>query len=273
MAQQDKVSSVLKKVIIFILSLNILFALLQAGIFMVANQSTFLIVSLVKILVSATFIYFIVKKGHTIYLILAGFSGLSITSTFRQLSSLQTTFDKFLVSYDFITITFIIVSSLLIYLKTASSKNKLVFVLRALNKKEIPFWSPATFFALGLSCVLITLSLFLPFGLLENKETKLVSLMLNSMSVFSLFLLLSVIFAVYSIAKKSYLKSYLASIFVGGFLLLTMDKYQAIVGKPYLFGQNILTFAALLCVLIFASGIFVIAGAVLKKDYFKHSKY
>ncbi len=272
MLKFDKVSA-LKKIIIILLAINILFSLGQAGSFLVLGQPTFLIVSLIKILISSAFIYFIVKGSSKVFLILAAFAGLSIASSFRAIGALQTTLDKSLFFYDLASITLIILASLYIYFKIVPSKSKIFVALKNLNNKEVPFWSSATFFVLGVSCALIALSLFLPFGIIENKEANLINLFLGSWSLFLILLSLSLIFAVYAIVKKSYLKSFLSSIFLGIFLLLTIDKYQGMVEKVALLGQDILVFASLACLLIFTSGIFIIAEAILNKDYFKHSKY
>ena len=80
-------------------------------------------------------------------------------------------------------------------------------------------------------------------------------------------------FSFIAIYQKSYLKTYISSIFLAVFLIITIDTYQEVVGKPYLSAVDFLAVAFIGLLMIFLVGLYVLWGAFMNKDYFKLSKY
>ncbi len=169
---------------------------------------------------------------------------------------------------------FVVAISLIIIYRNRTNKSKFQIALSNLNKREVIFWGPATFIVLGIICILIIFTTFLvPFGYVQNNGKTLFDLMKIHFSIFPILIFISIPITFYSIYKKSYLKSYASAILLAISLVITIDTYQKVVGKPYLSAVNFFAFAFICLVLIFIVGLFVVLGVLMNKDYFKLSKY
>jgi hypothetical protein len=269
----DKINDVWTKVMLFFLGMNILVTLIYGGDVLIGGESLLISIMLVKIIILAVLFYLVYKKKSGVFYIIVSLSLLSLPSSIKTLSQLQG-FSLGLAIYDIVSLIVLIIVSVILIWKSQYEKPSVRETFKNLNNKEVIFWGLGSFILLMLSVLLaLFAAFFLPFGTLEQTHVSLLELILQFPSIFPVITILSMIFSVYSVVKKSFMKAYLSSIGMGLLLLLTLNHYQGFVIKPFLSGVNYFAFAALSCLIIFLVGIYVIISALLNKDYFNMSKY
>jgi hypothetical protein len=77
----------------------------------------------------------------------------------------------------------------------------------------------------------------------------------------------------FSVIRKSWLSCWIGISCLDVGLLLVLDFYQGVVGKPYLISANVLAISGTLGIVAFIVGLFIVTAAFLDKEYFRLSNY
>lgn len=128
-----RLGKALIKLMMILLTMNLLFHLIQIPIAIFSQKFSILVQILAKLAIISTILYFIYKRNNNAFYALALISAISLSGIIRGVSQTEGIFGYLLI-YDLISIIFLISSIYVIY-KSRSYKTKFTKAVKYLNKK------------------------------------------------------------------------------------------------------------------------------------------